>query len=65
MSLFIPPSQLRNMLDNEIGQALIGRADLGRLVALSAATQQADHHHHSNPYVEDNWMDDDDDNFWV
>jgi len=64
MSLFIPPNQLQNMLDAEVGQALCGRPNIGKLVALSALMnspqqrqmQQADN------WLEPNWMDDPD---WV
>lgn len=61
MSLFIPPNQLQDMLDAEVGQALCGRANVGKLVALSALMhspqQQHLHQTHDN-WLDDNWLDD-------
>lgn len=60
MSLFIPPNQLQNMIDAEVGQALCGRADIGKLVALSALqhSPQQQHMQQSDSWLDDNWLDD-------
>ena len=57
MSLFIPPNQLQNMLDAEVGQALCGRANIGKLVALSALSQ-SQHQQKADNWLDDNWLDD-------
>jgi hypothetical protein len=64
MSLFIPPNQLQNMLDAEVGQALCGRANIGKLVALSALQQSQGQRQNqmADNWLEPNWMDDPD---WV
>jgi len=59
MSLFIPPNQLQNMLDAEVGQALSGRANIGKLIALSALSQ-SQHQQKADNWLEDNWLDDPD-----
>lgn len=41
MAFFIPSGQLQNMIDAEVGQALCGRPNLGKLIAL--ATLQHNH----------------------
>lgn len=60
--LFTPRNQVRNMLDAEIGQALCGRGDLTKMVALSALANQGNQAR-NNLFIEDNWMDDDD--LWI
>lgn len=59
MSLFIPPNQLQNMLDAEVGQALCGRANIGKLIALSALSQ-SQHQQKTDNWLDDNWLDDPD-----
>jgi hypothetical protein len=65
MSLFIPPNQLQNMIDAEVGQALCGRANVGKLVALSTLMQSQ--HQQQRAQKADNWLDDNwlDDPSWL
>ena len=66
MALFTPKNQLRNMLDAEIGQALCGRADIGKMIALNSMLNQPQHqpglHQQQNigvNWMNDNWLNDD------
>lgn len=66
MSLFIPRSQLRDMLDAEVSKALCAgpssnNANLGKIVALQALMHQpqpTDRLHVNDNWLDDNWLDD-------
>lgn len=60
MAMFVPRAQLQNMLDGEINQALCGRADIGKMIALnSLINNQAQRQQHvADNWLDDNWLDD-------
>lgn len=62
MAMFTPRNQLQNMLDAEIGQALCGRPNIGRIVALDSMlrnhAQQQPTHHVPDSWLDDNWNSD-------
>lgn len=62
MAMFTPRNQLQNMLDAEINQALCGRPNIGRMVALDSMlrnhAQQQPTHHVPNNWLDNNWNND-------
>lgn len=60
MAMFTPRNQLQDMLNAEVNQALCGRADIGKMIALNSLmnNQAQPQQHIADNWLDDNWLND-------